>query len=196
MGANEMTMGAFLETLDNLPTMRGRTLVLVDVSRSMDMAADDTGGTYRELATLFASVIAYRSAPGRTIFMAYGETPVWVPVGDYPTLNYVRDRLGGIDLGRNAYPSDALEKARLEGGVFDTIVVLSDTQVFAPRASEGKSIYDKFTEYMIYTGTRPTLYSINLAGDGTGATVTVDLGIGTAVMVDGWSMDTLRLIFS
>jgi hypothetical protein len=139
-------------SLANVPTVKGKWLVLVDASGSMSSAMSDKSGmNYYEAATVFAAAFAKAN---NAVIRTYsgGLSKTYVPSKAKSTLQVVND-LGKREFwfGGGTATARSLAQAYAEGD-FDHVLLLTDEQYNwggSPSASVPKSV---------------PLYTFNLAG--------------------------------
>lgn len=149
---------------DNVPLFSGKTVVVVDVSGSMNTPVSAksslNGMTCREAATLMATLLAKKNDAD---FMVFADRAGYAKVN---TLDSVSTIVDGIQSGRNM-PNvgggtnfhsiwQSLDKK------YDRIVILSDMQGWV-----GGSANTSFGQYVKRTGATPFVYSYDLTGYGT-----------------------------
>ena len=126
---------ALARSLERVPPLTGRTLVLVDVSGSMN-AAWSTRSTVRwwQIAALFGSALAVR-AEDADVF-AYSESAHRVRIGRTASvLRLVPRFMRWFGAGRGTMTMDVL--ARTYAG-HDRVVIVTDEQAFASPVDAGR----------------------------------------------------------
>lgn len=115
-------------SLSNIPTYKGRSLVMVDTSGSMQGWGDGgTGVAPVDVAALFASAIKRRS-PDTSVWI-YADRAVKVDFSPPSVLQGVaglNQMVGSVGHGTQTWPST--EQALASDGKFDRVIVLTDMQ--------------------------------------------------------------------
>lgn len=111
---------------DNVPNLPGRTLVLVDISGSMDARLSARSKILRwQVGALFAGVAAKRFE--QTDVALFATTSVWMPISKSAsvlrTFDQVRGSLGSVGYGTNLHTAIATHFAG-----HDRVVIFTDDQ--------------------------------------------------------------------
>lgn len=155
-GRSRAVREALAKALDlsvaNVPELPGRTLVVLDDSGSMM-------GRPIRIASLFAAVLAKRSGAD---LMRFSDDAAYVPyLAAEPTATLMQRLADGARMGGTNFHAPLVLATRT-GAAYDRIVFLSDMQGWighnAPTAT--LAAYEKAT------GTRPFVYSFDVAGYG------------------------------
>ena len=124
---------ALEEALDlscqNIPEFRGRTLVMVDTSGSMQSSVSNNSAvTMVEIAGLFGSAVANRCGKENVKLAMYGNTWAEVPISlsILRTAETLHRSIGKVGHGTETWPSTNEAFSKL--GPFDRIVVFTDMQ--------------------------------------------------------------------
>ena len=140
---------ALTQSLSNVPSFRGRTLVLVDVSGSMASPMSNRSRAQRwELAALFGSALAVRAEKADVVAFQTDSTKVGVKPGEsvLRAIDRFKPLVGG---GTNTFPA-----LRKHFAGHDRVVILTDEQAFHD-ASSGAVPADEIAA---------PIYTFNLAG--------------------------------
>jgi hypothetical protein len=164
MGALNFAME---ESVKNVPTLPGRTLVLVDASASMDQPISKHSTVEAsDIAKLFGAIAS----------KIYEAADVCLFATDFKFINFsptsqILDRMekmSQIDVGGSTYAYRPIEAARMNRIVYDRVILFSDMQAY----TEDHSIFSRgnFAEsFLNYQRTvnNVYLYSVDLTGYGT-----------------------------
>lgn len=167
-----VTFGPALEdaldaSLPNVPALSGYTLVLIDVSGSMDVALSERSKAKRwEAAALFGAALARRAE--RADVFAYSNQPTRVVVHGNTSLLRAADAIRSLVGGGTATWDCA--RATFKG--HDRVVILTDEQAHPTMALRASSLWP----YQYQATTRPDdvipttvpIYTFNLAGHAMG----------------------------
>jgi TROVE domain-containing protein len=154
-----LTYGLTLEdalehSVKNIPQLKGSTLVMVDVSGSMDSPISARSSIAQwEIASLFGAALAKRAEKADLI--AYSDTWTKVPIGPQHSVLRVVERIGKHHHGGTR----TIQAVASNYNGHDRVVILTDEQAFASSyvgwANEPKA--DALAHI-------PLIYTFNLAG--------------------------------
>jgi 60 kDa SS-A/Ro ribonucleoprotein len=142
---------AFEISLNNVPNFDGKTLIVLDVSGSMN-------GKPMEIGSLFAAVL-YKANPDAD-FMQFSESATYLKLNSKDTaITLARRMAEGSGGGTNFHAIfDGIENK-----VYKRIIILSDMQGWM-----GYNVpTSDLAQYEKLTGAKPFVYSFDLAGMGT-----------------------------
>lgn len=164
-------------SIGNLPSLGENTLVVVDISASMDATVSDRSDmSYVEIGTLFGAALA-KAGNGDTV--CFGDYAEKVAVKSSNSVIAIQEKLASPTmrnrLGHGTNMASAFAQVNVQD--YDTIVVFSDMQ-----------IHDRIRSALHgYTG---TLYSVNLAAYAAQLERVVD----KQYVIGGWSDATLKMM--
>lgn len=157
-------------SLQNVPVFDGETLVVVDVSGSMQ-------GQPSKIASLFASVLLKSN---KCDLICFAERASYYNVNTMDSVTTIANALRFSGGGTN-FPS-IFETANKK---YDRIVILSDMQGWIGWQSPAA----KFNEYKKRTGCKPFVYSFDLNGYGT-----LQLPENNVFLLAGFSDKTMSIM--
>lgn len=115
-------------SLQNVPSLKGRTLVLVDVSSSMDGAmSDKSKATRYEVASIFGGAIATRAEKATLVAFSTGSAEV--QFGKVGSVLRIADAINKAEPHMGTNTAEAL---RRHYDNHDRVVLVTDEQAFAP----------------------------------------------------------------
>lgn len=171
----------------NVPALRGKTLVLVDTSGSMSGATLSARSDvqYVDIAALFGTVLAARNEGVQVISFASSAEQITFPTKGnvLKNVDYLRGRVGRVGHG-----TDVSQGLRYLGD-HDRVVIFSDMQDVAGLASSDNSGY--FYGNRVALPAKTLAYSFNLAGHEAGI---VDTRNPNRFVLGGFSDAAFRMM--
>jgi len=134
-------------SLNNVPKLKGTTLVVLDSSGSME-------GRPAQIGSLFAAVLCKTN---KADLMLFSDDAKYVTLNTRDSVTTIANNIPFISGGTN-FPS-IFRKIR---GAYDRIIILSDMQGWVENADLPRA----FKSYKAANKCDPTLYSFDLAGYG------------------------------
>lgn len=159
--------GALEDALDlscrNIPELRGRTLILIDTSASMNSAVSGKSQAMRyEIAALFAGAVAKRAA--RADVVIFGDHSKAFPIGKTESvLRYVQ-RVSGA-LGSVGHGTMIWSAVRDHFAGHDRVVIFTDEQTMDSAGNPARMYYGR-NEALTGIDKIPVIHGFNLAGYG------------------------------
>ena len=145
---------ALERAVENIPTLAGRTLIVVDHSRSMGQGI----GSHKFMGDLFAACLVKRNGSDVMVFGTdAGMVPTLNPDDSLTTLMWQ------IEQVNHGYGTDFTRIFKRLGKSYDRIVIFSDMQAWIGYHHPGRALED----YQVRAGIKPFIYSFDLAGYGT-----------------------------
>lgn len=140
---------ALQHSLQNVPALPGKTLIMVDVSGSMFVGWGNTSKVQNaDIAGLFGSALALRAENPTLVAYSTQAVVVDVPKGGAALLlTQQTQNWTGAGHGTNTFQT--LEEAERQFGPFDRVIILTDEQAHPSRG---------------VTSSSPLLYTFNIAG--------------------------------
>lgn len=158
LGAKEIATSiakAIELSLNNVPVFPGRTLICIDVSGSMSV--------HIHTAALFGAALYKKNDSDIILFNDYAKAFTLPDM--CPTLMIAKEISKRVSGGTEwAAPLKSITKLKKK---YDRIVYISDAQSWRETYYGQDSVPAVFEKYCSTVGTRPHLYSIDLAGYGT-----------------------------
>lgn len=170
--APSLTWGGALEdamdlSCRNIPELRGRTLVLIDTSASMDSAVSGRSAAKRyEIGALFAAALAKRAAKADVVI--YGDSSKPFPLR--PTESVLRyiERVNGA-LGSVGHGTMTWQSVARHFDGHDRVVIFTDEQTMDSAGTPRRAYYGRHdyheSHHALIKGI-PVIHSFNLAGYG------------------------------
>lgn len=161
-------------SIENLPDIEGKTVIVIDVSGSMcDFISNRSNMMAKNVAILLGIICSKKSNADVYIFASQCEkvnVPKRLSVID--SMEYV---LNG-NVGGGTYLDKALDKVMEEGGSYDNLIILSDGDCYSRRGegfsfnsayhyfSSGRNI-DEYIDGLMRKGRIKNVYMNNLLGN-------------------------------
>lgn len=177
---------------DNVPKIKGKTLVIVDVSGSMrgNKLSKNSEVTCANVSTLFGA-IAHKVCEDATV-MVFADAFAVVNVDSRGSILHNMQAISSYSVGGSTYAARPIMYMTQQKEKFDRMILFSDQQcygyrsgydVFQGRASE-QDIAPAFLDYRQYVNPQCRMYTIDLAGYGEAKFPENAKGV---FMLAGWS---------
>jgi hypothetical protein len=163
----------------NLPSLKGKTLIAVDMSGSMQSGAI-------EKAAPFASAL-FKASDDVEVIMYDTSIKRITLNGISPCVDIVEKILQNVD-GGGTQTSLVFQYATKTGTKYDRIIILSDNESWTENLWGG-SVQSSYIEYKKATESDPFVYAIDIQGYGT-----KDITGQKVVNLSGWSDRLLSFI--
>lgn len=137
--------------IDNVPRFDGKTLVALDISGSMM-------GKTQEIAGVFAAVLLKANDAD---LMRFDDSASYKSVNTADSTLSIARAISASDGGTDL--NSVFRQAAIAKRPYDRIIVLSDMQSWISYRTPGKVL----EQYQIATGSKPHIFSFDLAGHGT-----------------------------
>jgi 60 kDa SS-A/Ro ribonucleoprotein len=187
---------------ENLPDLRGRTAIVVDLSGSMlhSVSKATTVKVY-DIGALFGAM-AHRICED-SVVIAFGEKPTVVNVRSTDGVFTNMKRIQEADVGdRSTKAHKVIEWMTEDREKFDRILFFSDMQcynqsdaagatIFDLRKKDDRTVSDRLREYRRRVNPKARLYSFDLTGYGT---TQVPQDDPLSVLIGGWSERVLSFV--
>lgn len=154
----------------NLPEFTGKSLVLVDLSGSMNSPiSGKSKTTIKEVACILSSILA-KTQGIKTKIVGFGDTFREIEFNELDSISTIFDKIFSTHVGNCTIPAPALENEISLNNQYDRIIILSDLccytmdQEYCRSSSLPESI-EKYTRLFPNT----FYYSINLSKDSHGS---------------------------
>lgn len=161
---------ALENSVTNVPEFNGKSLVLVDLSGSMDCPISGKSKvTIKETACLLASVLA-KTQGVDTKIVGFGETFKEIEINPLDSITTIHDKIISAHVGCSTIPAPAVDHEIALNNKYDRIIILSDLCCYSD--SGGYYCKNNLPEsFKKYTHLFPDtfLYSINLSKDSQGS---------------------------
>ncbi|MDD3040556.1 TROVE domain-containing protein [Bacteroides sp.] len=184
-----ITEEAMEVSIGNIPKIQGRTLILVDVSGSMDSPLSGKSSMTRyDIAGLFGAICPKIFQQHTLVSFATDFQQVILPK-ELSSLACAR-MMRSVNVGWSTEawkPIDAIIRAKM---VYDRILIVSDMQCYSSRGTSA-SVSSLFDRYLHEVNPNCRIYSIDLAGYGTAQ---VNIQNPNVYLLAGWSEKILNLI--
>lgn len=173
---------ALEHSVANIPELPGRTLILVDVSGSMDQTVSKRSDiTCAEIAAVFGAAVARRMQ--NTLVAAFSGDYKFLDVSHMPIVDGVRHILKATD--HNAtYPHKVIEHLIRARSHVDRIIVLSDLQCYTDSVFGSPVLATVLPEYRARVNSAVKVISIDLQGYPTAALPSDEPNVA---LLAGWS---------
>lgn len=158
MDALEIAMD---HSVENVPTLEGKTLVMIDLSGSMDQhLSGKSEVTLKQTASVLGAIVS--KVCNDCDIVAFGGTWKLLPIGKRDGVLSITERILETNVGCATEAAATLKDVTSKGTSYDRIILLSDMQCY------GKDNFaEVFLHYKASIGKKVKLYSIDLAGYGT-----------------------------
>jgi hypothetical protein len=174
-------------SVNNAPKFEGKTLVLVDVSASMDSRVSDKSKVnLSDIAALFGAML-HKLNPHNTDVVSFAEGFQHVTLSSRDGILTNMGKIQNVNVGYATYAHKPIEDAMAKGIKYDRIILLSDMQVYNVGGSTSFKV--SLNKYKAAVNKNVLLYSFNLAQYGQLAVPEQN-----TVLVSGWSDNVLKFI--
>ena len=148
----------------NVPKLEGLTAVFVDTSSSMNNPLNSNSSmTYKEISTLFGSVLYKSLGEGRTFLCAYDSVLHPIKAYENDSVFHIMNKMLQFTGGTEAWA--CIEFLIQRGVSMDNIVFLSDEQSYNNHYGHD-TVESKLKEYRRKVNPNCILYDIDLSGYG------------------------------
>jgi len=164
LDAIELAMDASVE---NVPMMPGKTLVLVDMSNSMNSPLSKMSSvSLKQIGCVLGSIVSRQCSESAVV--CFGDYWKEVRLSSRNGVICNTKKLLETDVGCSTFAGKALQEYAVDGNVyFDRIILLSDMQCYGQIACYSDNFALAFNQYKNRVNRNVLLYSIDLAGYGT-----------------------------
>jgi hypothetical protein len=138
-------------SLDNVPKLKGKTLIAVDVSGSMS-------GRPQEIAKMFGAVL-YKATD--SMLLTFDNNARYITLNPNDSLLSLTERIPFTGGGTNF--NSIFDRATQK---FDRIIILSDMQAWMADGWNSNNPKESFNAYKARTGADPVIYSFDLQNYG------------------------------
>lgn len=159
-------------SVDNIGSIPGDTIVIVDVSGSMQMAkiSSHSSMSVKEAAACMAAIFV-KACQNAYVYVFANETKL-LNIRKVDSVNSIMDKILSTNVGGATYAYKPIYDAIDKGIRADRMVLLSDLQCYAEhgryspsilgRGTSGESVASGFTEYRNRLNPNAWLHSVNL----------------------------------
>lgn len=183
---NRKLLGAVAKAMEgavsNVPLLKGRTLVAVDSSGSMEMGEDPA----MPKAAIFAAAL-WKANPDSEIIL-YDTSVYQTRINDFTPIIDIAKKLIDEANGGGTETSLVFQYAREQKKAFDRVIIISDNASWQESRYDS-SVQAEYERYKRDTGTDPFVYAIDIQGYGT-----KDLTGGKVFHLCGWSERLLDFV--
>jgi hypothetical protein len=179
-------------SIENLPKLPGKTLVLIDVSGSMSSGkvSEKSSVTYSDISCLFGAISTKICEQADLFPFACNTRQVF-----YSSTNGILDimeKIRNANVGCSTYAYLPMEVARQQKIKYDRVILFSDMQCYGGSSwmTGGQGFATSFIQYQ-NTVNPAYLYSVDLAGYGTTQVPKDNKKVCT---IAGWSEKILSFI--
>jgi hypothetical protein len=169
--------------VDNVPELKGNTLIAIDTSGSMD-------GDPVEKAAIFGATLL-KANPRANVALYSDRIEGFSGSGRTPVVD-LADRIIQDAMSAGTNTSLVFEYARTSNVKYDRIIIISDNESWMDSdfgwGGRTRGTQETYTEYKKITGTDPFVYAIDIQGYGTKDVV------GNVKYLCGWSARVLDFI--
>jgi len=170
-------------SIQNVPKIKGRSLVIVDASGSMDQAISAKSTvTASEISKMFGAVASKICEDADVVLFA--ETAKQVIFSDTSGTLDRMEKLKSVNVGGATYAYLPVEYARVNKRSYDRIFLFSDMQCYSASSwYTNKSFAEEFLKYQREVA-NAYLYSVDLVGYGTSQ---IPKYVNKVCLLAGWS---------
>jgi hypothetical protein len=176
-------------SISNIPKMEGDTLIIVDLSGSMDTAlSDKSTTTYKDISSLFGA-LSSQIFPQSIVVGFADRMQVIHNIAGTPILQ-AKDNINKTSVGSSTYAHKVFEWLNKERIHVDRIILFSDMQCYNTNGWDTQGLSNHFIKYQKDINKNCMFYSMDLAGHGT-----VQIPENKNVcLISGWSERVLDFI--